>query len=50
MSGLRDIYIKYIDPCYVKMFIYLPFMLYINYSFIDHVVMGINATLLPLFA
>jgi hypothetical protein len=50
MSGLEDIYIKDDDSCYVKMFIYLPFMLYINYSFIDHVVMGINVTLLSLFA
>jgi hypothetical protein len=49
-SGLRDIYIKDDDSCCVKMFIYLPFMLYINYAFIDHVVMGTIATLLPLIA
>jgi hypothetical protein len=49
-SGLGDIYIKDDDSCYVKMLIYLSFMLYINYAYIDHVVMGINATLLPLIA
>jgi hypothetical protein len=49
-SGLRDIYIKDDDSCYVKMFIYLSFMLYINYAYIDHVVMGIIATLLLLIA
>jgi hypothetical protein len=45
-SGLGDIYIKNDDSCDVKMFSYLSFMLYINYAYIDHVVMGINATLL----
>jgi hypothetical protein len=40
-SDLGDIYIKDDDSCYVKMFIYLSFMLYINYSYIDHVVKGI---------
>jgi hypothetical protein len=49
-SGLGDIYIKDDDSCYVKMFIYLSFMLYINYAYIDHVVMGIIATLLLLIA
>jgi hypothetical protein len=49
-SGLGDIYIKDDDSCYVKMLIYLSFMIYINYAYIDHVVMGINATLLPLIA
>jgi hypothetical protein len=49
-SGLGDIYIKDDDSCYVKMFSYLSFMLYINYAYIDHVVMGINATLLLLIA
>jgi hypothetical protein len=44
-SGLGDIYIKDDDSCYVKMLIYLSFMLYINYAYIDHVVMGIIATL-----
>jgi hypothetical protein len=49
-SDLGDIYIKDDDSCYVKMFIYLSFMLYINYAYIDHVVMGIVATLLLLIA
>jgi hypothetical protein len=49
-SGLGDIYINDDDSCYVKMFIYLPFMLYINYAFIHHVVMGTIATLLLLIA
>jgi hypothetical protein len=49
-SGLRDIYFKDYDSCYVKMFIYLSFMLYINYAYIDHVVLGIIATLLLLIA
>jgi hypothetical protein len=48
--GLGDIYIKDDDSYYVKMFIYLSFMLYINYAYIDHVVMGIIATLLLLIA
>jgi hypothetical protein len=30
-SGLGDIYIKDDDSCYVKMFIYLSIMLYIDY-------------------
>jgi hypothetical protein len=50
MSGLGDIYTKDDDSCYVKMFIYLSFMLYINYAYINHVVMGIIATLLLLIA
>jgi hypothetical protein len=49
-SGLEDMYIKDDDSCYVKMFIYLPFMFYIDYAFIDHVVMGTIATLLLLIA
>jgi hypothetical protein len=49
-SDLGDIYIKDDDSYYVKMFIYLSFMLYINYAYIDHVVMGIISTLLLLIA
>jgi hypothetical protein len=49
-SSLGDIYIKDDDSCYVKMFIYLSFMFYINYAYIDHVVMGIVASLLLLIA
>jgi hypothetical protein len=49
-SDLGDIYIKDGDSCYVKMFIYLSFMLYINYAYIDHVVMESVATLLLLIA
>jgi hypothetical protein len=49
-SSLGDIYIKDDDSCYVEMFIYLSFMLYINYAYIDHVVVGIVATLLLLIA
>jgi hypothetical protein len=50
MSGLGDIYIKDDDSYYVKMFIYLSIILYIDYVYIDHVVMGITATLLLLIA
>jgi hypothetical protein len=49
-SGLGGIYIKDDDSCYVKMFIYLSFMLYINYAYIDQVVMEIVAILLLLIA
>ena len=46
MSGLGDIYSKDDDACYVNMFIYLSFMLCINYAYINHVVMGLYAILL----
>jgi hypothetical protein len=41
MSGLGDIYIKDDDSYYVKMFIYLSFMFYLNYAYMDRVNMGI---------
>jgi hypothetical protein len=40
MSGLGDIYIKDDDSCYVKMFIYLSIILYIDYVYSDHEFMG----------
>jgi hypothetical protein len=49
-NSLGDIYIKDDDSCYAKMFIYLSLMFYINYAYIDHVLMGIIATLLLLIA
>jgi hypothetical protein len=39
-SGLGDIYIKDDDSYYVKMFIYLSIMLYIDYVYFDHEFMG----------
>jgi hypothetical protein len=49
-SGLGDIYIKDDDSYYVNMFIYLSIILYIDYVYIDHVVMGIIDTLSLLIA
>jgi hypothetical protein len=49
-TGVLLVYIKDDDSCYVKMFSYLSFMLYINCAYIDHVGMGIIATLRLLIA